>query len=170
MYGPPERIAKAVVNCKLLTKHVLQNVLRPLWSEVCGLCSRSNPALLRKCDKEDLIKFDFQSLCKEWKDRAPIFYSFLMTCCSVQLSRDESWFSSVAVAGSVLPKQRNSQINALASVLGILIKTRSVEVWFSTWASSLFLHIFTGVNDPLRRVTLLWGAKDSPPLHAESCP
>ena len=127
VYGPPERIAKAVVKCKLLTKHVLQNVLRLLSSEVCGLCSRSNPSLLRKCDKDDLIKFDFLSLCEEWKDRAPIFYSFLMTCCSVQ-SRDESWFPSMAVAGSVLLKQRNSQMNALASVLGILIKTRSIEV------------------------------------------
>ena len=128
VYGPPERIAKAVVKCKLLTKHVLQNVLRLLSSEVCGLCSRSNPSLLRKCDKDDLIKFDFQSLCEEWKDRAPIFYSFLITSCSIQLSRDESWFPSMAVAGSVLLKQRNSQMNALASVLGILIKTRSIEV------------------------------------------
>ena len=128
VYGPPERIAKAVVKCKLLTKHVLQNVLRLLSSEVCGLCSRSKPSLLRKCDKDDLNKLDFQSLCEEWKDRAPIFYSFLMTCCSVQLSRDESWFPGMAVAGSVLLKQRNPQMNALASVLGILIKTRSIEV------------------------------------------
>ena len=128
MYGPPERIAKAVVKCKLLTKHVLQNVLRLLLSEVCGLCSRSNPSLLRKCDKNDLIKLDFQLLCEEWKDRAPIFYSFLMTCCSIQLSQNESWFPSMAVAGSVSLKQRNSQMNALASVLGILIKTRSIEV------------------------------------------
>ena len=132
VYGPPERIAKAVVKCKLLTKRVLQSVLRLLSSEVCGLCSRSNPSLLRKCDKDDLIKLDFQSLCEEWKGRAPIFYSFLMTCCSVQLSRDESWFPSMAVAGSVLLKQRNSQMNALASVLGILIKTRSIEVRIST--------------------------------------
>ena len=128
MYGPPERTAKAVVKCKLLTKRMLQNVLRLLSSGVCGLCSKSNTSLLRKCDKDTLIKLDFQSLCEEWKDRAPIFYSFLMTCCSIQLSRDESWFPSMAVAGSVLLKQRKFQMNALASVLGILIKTRSIEV------------------------------------------
>ena len=100
VYGPPERIAKAVVKCKLLTKHVLQNVLRLLSSEVCALCSRSNSYLLRKCYKQDLIKLDFLTLCEEWKERAPIFYSFLMTCCCVQ-SRGESWFPSMAVAGSV---------------------------------------------------------------------
>lgn len=80
MYGPPERTAKAVVKCKLLTKCMLQNVLRLLSSGVCGLCSKSNTSLLRKCDKDTLIKLDFQSLCEEWKDRAPIFYSFLITC------------------------------------------------------------------------------------------
>ena len=128
VYGPPQRIAKAVVKCKQLTTHVLQSVLRLVSSEVCDLCSRSNPSLLRKCGKEDLIKFDFQSLCEEWKHRAPIFYSFLMTCSSVRLSRDEKWFPSVAIAGSVLLKQRNAQMNATASVLGTLIKTRSIEV------------------------------------------
>ena len=120
VYGPPQRIAKAVVKCKLLTTHVLQSVLRLVSSEVRGFCSRSNPSLLSKCGKEDLIKFDFQSLCEQWKNRAP----FPMTCSSVRLSQDQKWFPSVAIAGSGLLKQRNSQMNATASVLGTVIKAR----------------------------------------------
>ena len=126
IYGPPQRIANAVVKCKSLTKHVVQSVHRLLSNEVCGLCSRSNPSLLRKCDRESLVNFSFQSVCEEWKNRAPIFYSFLMTC--VQLTREELWLPSVAIAGSVLLKQRNPQMNATASVLGVLLKTGSMEV------------------------------------------
>ena len=75
IYGTPQRIANAVVKSKSLTKHVVHSVLRLLSNEVCGLCSRSNPSLLRKCDKESLVNFSFQSVCEEWKSRAPIFYA-----------------------------------------------------------------------------------------------
>ena len=46
-----------------------------------------------------------------------------MTCSCVQLTREELWLRSVAIAGSVLLKQRNSQMNATASVPGILLKS-----------------------------------------------
>ena len=91
IYGPPQRIANAIVKSKSLTKHLVQSVLRLLSNEVCGLCSRSNPSLLRKCDGESLVNFSFQSVCEEWKSRAPIFYSFLVNCSSVQLTREELW-------------------------------------------------------------------------------
>lgn len=34
---------------------------------------------LRKTGKEDLANFDLLLLCNEWKERAPLFYVFLMT-------------------------------------------------------------------------------------------
>jgi len=51
-----------------------------------------------------------------------------MTCSSVQVTREERWLPSVAIAGSVLLKQRNPQMNAIASVLGV-VKTGSMGVW-----------------------------------------
>ena len=36
---------------------------------------------------------------------------------------------SAVVAGSVLLKQRNQEMNATASVLGVLLKTGSIEVF-----------------------------------------
>lgn len=129
-YGPPHRLAKAVTKHKELRKLVVHNVMKLLSNEVSALCSRNNPSLLRKCGKEDLVNFDLQSLCEEWKERAPLFFSFLMTCCIATGSRNEAveWLPSAAVAGSVLLKQRNPQMNATASVLGVLIKTGSTEV------------------------------------------
>ena len=103
-YGPPTRLANAVVKCKELNKLVVQTVMKLLSNEVSALCSRNNPPLLRKCAKEDLVNFDLQSLCEEWKERAPLFFSFLMTCCISTGSTNEGvkWLPSAAVAGSVL--------------------------------------------------------------------
>lgn len=93
-FGPPQRLAKAVLKCKLLSKHV------NLLSE-SGLCSRKTPSLLRKCGKEDLENFKFQSLCDEWRERSPLFFSFLMTSCISGRSRDQAvkWLPSAVVAG-----------------------------------------------------------------------
>ena len=144
-YGPPQRVATAVVKCKVLTEYVVENILKILANEVNGLCSRRNPSLMRKCGKDDLVNFDFQSLCDEWKERAPLFFSFLMTCCVPTCKRDVKWLPSAAVARSVLLKQCNSQMNATASVLGVLIKTGSMEVCrFSSFCrkTALFLIIY----------------------------
>ena len=129
-YGPPHRLAKAVTKNKELNKLVVHNVMKLLSNEVSALCSRNNPSLLRKYGKKDLVNFDLQFRCEEWKERAPLFFSFLMTCCISSGSTSEAvkWLPSAAVAGSVLLKQRNPQMNATASVLGVLIKSGSTEV------------------------------------------
>ena len=85
------------------------------------------PSLLRKSAKEDLVNFDFQHLCDEWKERAPLFFSFLMSSAVNKRTKECSWLSGIALAGSVLLKQRSEKMNATASVLGILLKSKSVE-------------------------------------------
>lgn len=130
-FGAPKRLAKAVVKCKALTKHVAETLLNTVNAEVSGLCSRNNPSLLRKCEQSDLKKFSFEALCEEWRERAPLFFAFLMTCCGSGVAREDvRWLPSTAVAGSVLLKQRNPALNATASVLGVLVKTGSMEVLF----------------------------------------
>ena len=129
VFGSPQRIAKAVVKCGLLKKSVVENVLNLVSTEVNGLCSRSKPSILRKCDQENITKFNFQSLFEEWKERSPVFYSFLLTCSNCKLMKTCSFLPSVALAGSVLLKQRNPHMNAMANTIGVLIKTASIEVW-----------------------------------------
>ena len=73
-FGPPQRLANAVVKCKDKNKLVVHNVMKLVLKEVSALCSRNNPSFLRKCNKEDLVHFDLQSLCEEWKERAPLFF------------------------------------------------------------------------------------------------
>ena len=111
------------------------------------LCSRKTPSLLRKCGKEDLENFKFQSLCDEWRERSPLFFSFLMTCCISGRSRDQAvkWLPSAVVAGSVLLKQRNQEMNATASVLGVLLKTGSIEVFLYKMCFHFFLVTKNGL-------------------------
>ena len=114
-YGPPHRLAKAVTKNKELSKLVIHNVMKLLSIEVSALCSRNKPSILRNCGNflKGLVNFDLQSLCEEWKERAPPFFSFLMTCCISTGSTSEAvkWLPSAAVAGSVLLKQRHPHAN-----------------------------------------------------------
>ena len=128
VHGIPSRVANAAMNCQPVRKHILEKTLGILKKEVLGLCSKNNPSLLRKSSKEGLTDFDLQHVCEEWKIRAPLFYSFLMTSASNKRTKASSWFGSVAVAGSVLLKQRNEKMDATSSVLGVMMKTKSIEV------------------------------------------
>ena len=95
---------------------------------MAGLCSKTSPSLLQKTGKGDLEKFDLEHVCSEWHERAPVFYSFLLTSAANKSSKSSTWFGSLALAGSVLLKQRNSGMSAAASVIGVLLKSRAVEV------------------------------------------
>ena len=127
-HGVPSQIAGAVMNCQPLRKAVTEKVLKTVSKEISGLCSKSNPSLLRKSEKADLEKFDFELVCNEWRERAPLFYSFLLTSCINKKTKTSSWFGSLALAGSILLKQRNAEMSAGASVIGVLLKSKSIEV------------------------------------------
>ena len=71
LYGEPCHIASAVMRSRELRTSVIQKVLELVAKEITGLCSRKNPSLLRKTSKSDLVNFSLQSLCEEWKARAP---------------------------------------------------------------------------------------------------
>ena len=76
--------------------------------------------MLRANTREEIVNVDFEKLCFEWKERAPIF------CLSNDLAtttRNEiapEWLPSIAVAGLILLKKRNSHMSGCATVLGIL--------------------------------------------------
>lgn len=126
--GSPQRIARAVLKSITLRKIVVEKVLQLMNTQLNDICSRKRPSILRANTKEEIANFDFEEVCLEWKERAPIFYAFLMTCAAIKKEKAPERLPSVAVSGSILLKQRNSHMNGCATVLGILIKSRSLEV------------------------------------------
>ena len=122
-HGVPSRIATAVMNCPPVRNHIGEKVMKVVSKEVTGLCSKTNPSLLRKTGKEDLEKFDLEHVCKEWRERAPVFYSFLLTSCANKGTKNSTWLGGPALAGSVLLKQRNCEMSATGAVMGVLLKS-----------------------------------------------
>lgn len=120
----------ALFKIKDMRESMIAMLLKALSNECMDLCSKKNPSLLRKNTKPDLENLSMEKICMEWKSRAPLFYSILLTCCTSNSKNGNNtgWFPSMAVAGSTLLRERNTQLSALASVLGLTLKTRSVEV------------------------------------------
>lgn len=128
VHGRPQQIARAALKNETLKKVIVEKVLQLMTLQVNGLCSRRQPSMLRNTTKEGIAEFDFKKLCFEWKERAPLLYAFLMTCTSSKRQDNPEWLPSVSVAGSILLKQRNSHMNGCAAILGILLKSKSLEV------------------------------------------
>ena len=92
------------------------------------LSGKTKLSLLRKTGKEDLAKFDLENVCKEWRERAPLFYSFLLTSAANKNTKSCLWLGSVSLAESVLLKQRNCEMSVTGEVMGVLLKSKAVEV------------------------------------------
>ena len=69
--------------------------------------------------------FSLQNLCQEWKERAPLFYSFLIP--SVK-DKGGDWTPAMAVAGSTLLKSRNFHMNATASLISVMVRQSGTQV------------------------------------------
>ena len=82
----------------------------------------------RKTEKTDLEKFDFELLCNESCEKTPVFYVFLLTSCINRRTKRNTWFGHLALAGLILLKQRNAEMSATASVMGVLFKSKAIEV------------------------------------------
>ena len=54
----------------------------------------------RRCSSDDMLKFHPEALCEEWMEKAPLFYSILMSSALSGRRKDVTWLPSVALAGS----------------------------------------------------------------------
>ena len=89
-HGSPSQIARAIMKCQPLRQHVTQQMLKIVSKEVTGLCSKSNPSPLRKSGKKELEKFNLELVCNEWRERASLFHSFLLTTCINKRTKDST--------------------------------------------------------------------------------
>lgn len=130
--GTYKQIADAAFRCPSLKTCLITNTLQALGKECNDLCSRKTPSLLRKSGPDEMENFSFQKLCEEWKQRAPLFYSFLVTCATVKEKGGE-WTPAMAIAGSALLKNRNVHMNATASLISVMVRQSATQVSFVTW-------------------------------------
>ena len=141
--GNHQRIAGAALKIDGVKELVIEKVIKLMTLQVDELCSKHRPSMLRTTSRntnDEAKNFDYKKVCSEWKERAPIFHAFLTACAAIKNSKKKNSLEclpGVAVAGTVLLKQRNTQMNAgFAKILGFLIKSKSLEV------RSCFLPLF----------------------------
>lgn len=97
-----------------------------------GLCSKKSPSKCRPSSPSALIDLTIEDICMEWSTRAPIFYAFLVTA-GVPSRREDvasvKTLPSIAVAGSVLLRERCKEMNALQHLINVIIKFSPYQVY-----------------------------------------
>lgn len=73
------KIAAEIMNIPDLAKEVKNCIFEELKTEVRNLCAKSSNSILRKTDKYSLLGFSFKKIVDEWKEKAPLFYRFLVS-------------------------------------------------------------------------------------------
>ncbi|KXJ08980.1 hypothetical protein AC249_AIPGENE17536 [Exaiptasia diaphana] len=87
--------------------------------------SVEEPSILRSKKPDEMKNFTLSKVNDEFKTRAPLFYSFLLSC-ATSGNKDEP-MPSVVVAGSVLLRQRNVFMNATQSLISLMVKQNGVQ-------------------------------------------
>lgn len=114
--GTYKQIADAAFRCPSLKTFLIKKILQALGKECNDLCSKKTPSLLRSSGPDEMENFSFQKLCVEWKQRAPLFYSFLTTCATVK-EKGCDWTPAMAVAGSTLKElQYTHECNSITNL------------------------------------------------------
>ena len=85
--GTYKQIATAAWKCPMLKKELQLLVAKEIEKETSRLCSKQNPSILRKTDKESLLSFTMAKLSDEIKHRAPLFYEVLTAASTNRRSR-----------------------------------------------------------------------------------
>ena len=144
-------MARAAFRVKELRVELIKCVLRQLSIECTTIVSPKTSSILRSTTPEGIRNLSLQEVCHEWKQQTPLLYSLLMTTASpsqrnqqrrtkknsISISgkaknslEDCDWLPSVAVAGSILLKQRSRSMNAVQLMLMMLIKYSGFQVCF----------------------------------------
>jgi hypothetical protein len=149
--GTWAEMARAAFRVKELRAELIKCTLRQLSVECTTIVSPKASSILRNTTAEGIRNLSLQDVCNEWKQQTPLLYSFLMTTASPshrnqqrrakkfsfpssEKAKDNlarcDWLPSVAVAGSILLKQRSCSMNAVQFMLMMLIKYSGFQVCY----------------------------------------
>ena len=127
-FGTPKSIAAAVMNETDTKDAVYDIVCADLTMEISGLCAKSNPSILRKTAKEDLIEFSWNNLHQEFSSRTPRYLQILSACVhNPSQSRNvhkqiESLIPSMCDAGAQLVSAFNKDMNATRRIKSVILR------------------------------------------------
>ena len=75
--GNAKSVVSSALKVDVLKDEVPKALGQFITDELKGLCATSNPSILRKPAKEDLLQFSWNNVYAELKERAPAFLHFI---------------------------------------------------------------------------------------------
>ena len=122
-------IMSSVTKIDVLESQLWSYAGRVINAEISGLCSKANPSILRKTDKESLQKFAWSSVEKEFETRAPHFLKTLKNaaCDPVRMfeykkKTVDTVLPAILSAGCKLIGVRSREMNAFRRLTSVLLK------------------------------------------------
>ena len=151
MDGNQKEIVKEIMGTECLAEGVREHIFGSIKEEVKLLCATSSNSLLRKCDKEDLQSFSFKAIAKEWIDRAPLFYKFLISSSTNpsaevrnKFKKGEVLLQTQVAAGCKLLNAYNKEMKSLLAVNDIMfLKGGMKKSAFNRMQSTSDCHSYT---------------------------
>lgn len=132
-FGTPKSIAAAVMSETDIKDALYDIVCADLTMEISGLCTKSNPSILRKTTKEDLIEFSWNNLYQEFSSRTPRYLQMFTACVhNPSQSRNvhktsESLIPSMCDAGAQLFSVFNKDMSATRRIKSVILRKAGLK-------------------------------------------
>lgn len=75
--GNAKSVASSALKVNSLEDKITEALGQSITDELKGLCATSNPSILRKTSKEDLLQFSWNNVFAELREQAPVFLQFI---------------------------------------------------------------------------------------------
>lgn len=121
-------MSRAFVSMTDVKKEVVKLICQEVTSEIAGLCTTSNPSVLRRSSPDDLTKFTWEIVHDEMKIRAPIYLQLLEAAVTNSSQRRNVLKTKETVtvpmldAGCQLVSIFNENMNATRKLKSIILK------------------------------------------------
>ena len=126
--SPLKTFAAAVFKNKECNEFIQEEATKKITKELTGLCTLSQPSLLRQREKDRLISLKWDAVNSELRDRCPLFYKFLTASVSNPSQtrnihkKDEAILPAMLDAGCQMISVFNSDLDALRRIKSVVLK------------------------------------------------
>lgn len=138
--GTYKQIAAAVWKNPKIKKELQGFMAHDIDQECNQLCSKKNPSILRKTDKDSLLSFTMQKLYQEVEEKAPLLHSLLHAASHNKSSRakqtkEELMNAGTAMAAAICLRNRSKNMIAVQLIVTIIL-------YHNNWLVSDLFHVF----------------------------
>ncbi len=126
--NPLKNVAAAIYKIDECHEYISNEAGKQITKELTGLCTKSQPSLLRQREKKQLTTFNWDAVNNELKERCPLFHKFLTASVSNPSQarnvhkKNEAILSPMLDAGCQLITTFNSDLDVTRRLKSLVLK------------------------------------------------